>query len=254
MDKKFFLPTSEIYALLAEKGVKNLFHANTVSTAITFINNDALLSRGFVEQNQLHQTLQKSDKEDVEFNVWDDVFVDGLDLHKKYQKANFYGPVLFVLKLDLLLSPNLKFVLVTKDNPMYWKKNQTWEDRYYSNIEDVKRDYLTGSKLDSRIMFTFRSPMDKIKLSQYLEFVGIDNPRIIINVRANQTTRQQRVEEYAKEHLEKALSKNNLSHVSVRYRHADTNIFKCSCHWRYTLMNNTNLKEFKRFFEINPKS
>ena len=97
--------------------VEFLYHANTVSTSITFIENNALLSRHFVESNNLFQSNQPSDKEDKLFDVWDHVFLDGEDLHKRYSRANKYGPVLFRFKLELLTSPQFQNVFITKTNP-----------------------------------------------------------------------------------------------------------------------------------------
>ncbi|MBK9485679.1 MAG: hypothetical protein IPO01_10855 [Chitinophagaceae bacterium] len=61
--------------------------------ALTFIKQGALLSRGYVETNKLAQTAQTSDALDKEFDVWDTVFLDGTDLHKKFGSRNKYGPI-----------------------------------------------------------------------------------------------------------------------------------------------------------------
>lgn len=88
------IPAKEIYSILKEKEVPYLYHANTVASSLTFIQNRALLSRGFVERKGLFQTPQKSDTGDKEFDVWEHIFFDGADLHLKYKRCNHYGPVL----------------------------------------------------------------------------------------------------------------------------------------------------------------
>ena len=51
---------TELHQLFTEKGIHFLFHANTVSTSRTFIEQGGLLSRGAIEQNGLMQTVQSS--------------------------------------------------------------------------------------------------------------------------------------------------------------------------------------------------
>lgn len=106
--ENYKLPSKEIYQILRDKGLQYLYHANTVSTSQTFIKQNALLSRGFVEENGLVQTDQKSDNEDKLYDVWNHVFLDASDLHSLYSRANYYGPVAFQIKLELFnsLTPN----------------------------------------------------------------------------------------------------------------------------------------------------
>jgi hypothetical protein len=68
---------------------------------LTFIEAKALLSRHYVEVNGLLQTPQYTDEKDKSLGIWDSVFLDGYDLHLPFG-VNYYGPVLFVMKLDLL--------------------------------------------------------------------------------------------------------------------------------------------------------
>lgn len=244
--EKFYLSSKALYPILKEKGIKNLFHANTVSTSLTFINNRSLLSRSYVEKIGGIQTIQKSDNEDKEYNVWDDVFLDALDLHTKYSRPNKYGPVLFVMKLDLLLSQVVPFVLITKRNPWYWEETDNLEDRYYSDLDEVKRDYLSGEKLDSQIMFTFRSPDDKIKLNKFLDFIGVDKPKIFVNLK---TGGQKNVGEYAFEKIETAMKANGLGHILVRHRHENNFLKHCNCNISYTVLFNKDFPEFEKRFK-----
>lgn len=61
--REYGLPPTETYNLLKEKGIGQLFHANTLKTSLTFIEQKALLSRHYIESNDLLQSRQKSDEE-----------------------------------------------------------------------------------------------------------------------------------------------------------------------------------------------
>lgn len=244
--EKYQLSAKSIYSILKEKDVKFLYHANTVLTSMTFIQERALLSRGFVSNNGLIQTEQKSDAEDVKFNVWDDVFLDGADLHRIYKRPNNYGPILFKMKLDLLLSPSINSVLVTKTNPWYWRVTDSWDDRYYSDVEEVKNDYLTGQKIDARIMFTFRAVDRSIKLNKFLAGIEIDKPSIIVKIRKDF---EANVGDFAFEKISESLKQNGLGHIPIKHRHSDENFHFCSCNLAYTMLFNSNYNEFRKRFK-----
>lgn len=241
----FYINPKIVYQILANKGVEYLYHANTVLTSLTFLNHKALLSRGYVDINNLTQTEQESDSEDKKFNVWDDIFLDGIDLHKKYKKANNYGPILFVMKLDLLQAPSLPPLLVTKNNPWYWKDEDSWEDRYFKNPEEIKIKYLAAGQLDSRIMFTFRSPGTFIKLNKYLREVIVDRPTIIVDFKSGE---KKNIGDHTYEKIREALDNNSLGHIPMRFRHVDDNFYLCSCDLNYTWLKNWRFEEFfKRY-------
>lgn len=244
--EKYHLSAYSIYSILKEKKVDFLYHANTVLTSLTFINEKALLSRGYVKNKSLIQTEQKSDVEDKAFNVWDDVFLDGADLHKLYNTPNKYGPILFVMKLDLLLSPSIASVLVTRTNPWYWKANDSWDERYYSDIDEIKQDYLTGKKIDARIMFTLRSPEKTIKLNKFLSKIIIDKPTIIIKIKSGD---EKNIGDFAYEKISDALNQNGLSHIQVSHRHSELRYTFCRCNLSYTYLFNSDYLEFRKRFK-----
>lgn len=238
----FYLNPKTVYEILAAKNVEYLYHANTVLTSLTFIQQKALLSRRYVEHNNLVQTEQRSDTEDKRYNVWDDVFLDGLDLHKRYRTANKYGPVLFVMKLEVLQAPSLPPLLVTKNNPWYWNDQNDWNDRYYSTTKDIEDNYLTG-KLDSRIMFTLRSPATFIKLNKYLSAIVIDRPNIIVNFHSGG---QGNVGDRAHEVIRAAMDEYGMRHIPIKFRHADETLYFCSCHLDYNWVYARKTEEFKK--------
>ena len=174
MDKYYITPI-KLYDLLKAKGVTSFFHANTVKTAKSFITNNALLSRGCLEKNKIDMTPQISDDKDKEFGVWNDIFLDGKDLSELYSRPNNYGPITFVMSLELLKSDDIGDILITRNNPMYWKSNYTNEQKYLLNIDEVKELYLAGHYSSfGRIMFTFKNADNKIKLSEFCEKIIID--------------------------------------------------------------------------------
>lgn len=171
------LNNRELYDLFEEKGVEKLFHANTVATSITFLEEGGLLSRDWIERNERYQTPQSSDDIDKLFDVFDDVFLDTADLHKHFSRQNHYGPVLFQFGLELLLDESLEF-WVTKDNPIYWAKNSEPSDYYFKNVMELSSRWGTYEK--QRKMLTIRKPNNAI-LFNYLEEIVLDNPKVLIH-------------------------------------------------------------------------
>lgn len=241
---EYKLSPKEIYQILKNKGIEYLHHANTVATSITFIENRALLSRHYVETKGYYQTPQMSDNEDKKYDVWDSVFLDGEDLHKRYNQANKYGPILFKLKLEILNSPIIQGIYVTKNNPWYWKEHTKPDEKFYKSVKEVNRDYLTGKKVDSRIMFTIRSPNNEIKLNKFLHSIEIDIPKLIVNVKAGG---EMSVGDYAVNAIQESLNLNGLGHIPISKRHAGEFRF-CKCTLNYNFLQSFEKKEFRKRF------
>jgi len=198
----------------------------------------------------LLQTAQRSDAEDKKFNVWDDVFVDGIDVHQKYKKANSYGPILFVLKLDLLLSPSCPKLLICKNNPWFWKNDDVLSDRYYSDFEEFDKDYLTNKMLDARLMITFRNPEKNIKLSKFLRIVVIDKPATLFWSEGEKKI----VAEVSFDRILTALKGNSLGHIPLKYRHTDVPILSCKCGFEYARLSTFDSAEFIKRFRGKPET
>jgi len=243
--EQFYLNPKTLYGILKDKGVTNLYHANTVLTSLTFIEQRALLSRGYVASNNLIQTEQNSDAEDILYNVWDDVFMDGMDIHKKYNTPNKYGPVLFVMKLEVLLMPELCPVLVTKANPWYWKNFPQWESRYFQEPNEIKERYLTGKMLDSQCMFTFRSPGKSIKLNKFLQEIIVDKPGYKVILKGKE---EKEIGQAVHDKLKSSLDSNGLGHIPINFRHGDEKFHWCKCNLHYSQLRVFKQNEFvKRF-------
>ncbi|WP_018391830.1 hypothetical protein [Bacillus sp. 37MA] len=163
---------------LKSKDINFLYHANTVATAATFIEQQGLLSRGAVEDFGLYQTPQSSDAIDQKYNVWYDIFLDSVDLHKRFNRQNHYGPVLFKFDVDLLSSSSLPELWVTKDNPIRWHDGQTDVDRYFQNFDEFKETYTKGAY---REMITLRFTKDAFPFEPYLKEIILDDPSVRIS-------------------------------------------------------------------------
>ena len=165
----------EVRKVLENKGISNLYHANTTKTALTFIKTGGLLSRGAVEYYKLEQTPQNSDQIDKEFNVWNDIFLDSTDLHRRFNRQNHYGPILFKFGLEVLNQDFLLPLWITKDNPIYWVSNQSNKEKYIQNLYELDSLYSNGSYKE---MITFRNTFYHLPFVPFLEEIIIDDPKL----------------------------------------------------------------------------
>lgn len=157
MNEEYYIKGEELYDLLMGNDITYLYHANTLSTSITFLEEGKLLSRGFVEENGLFQSPQDTDKNDKILGIWNDLFLDTFDLTSQF-KINCYGPITFVIKLDFIKDYNN--ILITKNNPCYWNKNCN----YFKGIDEFRQTQYIKS---ADHMITINDA--KIELKDYLE-------------------------------------------------------------------------------------
>jgi hypothetical protein len=160
--------------VLVDKGVTSLYHANSVQTACHFLRAKALLSRGSVERLGLIQTGQTSDQTDKRHSVWFDVFADSVDIHDRARTRNLYGPVLFVLDIDLLERTYTGRVWVTKLNPTKWKGKKR-NERWFQSRNDLETNFIYG---EFNHMIVFRHCGGAIPFGPYLRKVVLDDPEI----------------------------------------------------------------------------
>ncbi|MCG2615253.1 hypothetical protein LZZ85_13210 [Terrimonas sp. NA20] len=236
------IASRELYELLKSKGIKFLHHANTVRTALTFIQEDALLSRAYVEANLLDQTEQYSDGDDKRLGIWDAVFVDGWDLHKEFGRNN-YGPVLFKFPIELLLDPAFRFVRITKTNPANWTGQET---KFFKTIEEVNDKYLIEGKFDrmkdAGVMFLIEKPEKTITLSKYCTQIILDDPDIETLVDGESKSIFERV----KSTLEDAITGSPLKEITISKRHPHNPTH--GCYYIYRTMYHKDLEEFHKLF------
>lgn len=225
------LDNDELYSLLKEKDVKNFFHANTLTTSFSFLENKGLMSRGLVETKGLSQTPQSSDEIDKKFNVWNDVFLDVVDLHGHFPRQNLYGPILFKFNIEFLKEDSLE-IWVTKNNPIYWDENETMENKYFQSVCELKEKW---DEYDiQRKMFTVRNATDPI-LFDYLEKIIVDDPCVSIEDSAIVLSK------VLKDELSKLINKGLISKDYFEWR-------KCSdCYCKENYLNLT-ISDLKRLF------
>lgn len=170
------LNNQQFHDYLLEQGVTNLYHANTVATALTYIAQRGLLSRGAVEARGLYQTPQDSDEIDKVVDVWNDVFFDSLDLHGYFPRQNIYGPVSFKYSLDIVLNENLHF-WVTKNNPQYWTIDTPMQDRYFQSVDELRE--VGNSVIVYRKMIILKDYMQAFPFTDLVN-INVDNPKVFI--------------------------------------------------------------------------
>lgn len=167
----------EVYEVLRAIGATQLHHANTVATSCTFLEQGGLLSRGYVESNGLLQTPQSSDEIDKKFEIWDDVFLDHVDIHHRggvKKGPNLYGPVLFSFPVELLLAlPEETLVRVTRTNPVHWQEGQSDADRWYLTKDELSQHLGYG---DFDKMLVIRAPTARIEFPEKRVSIALDDP------------------------------------------------------------------------------
>jgi len=135
----------EVFGALTTHRVTHLHHSNTVATSCTFLSKGVLASRGWVEYFKFPQTPQLSDDLDKKYGIWNDVFMDGVDIHSRASRRNFYGPVLFEFPVDILLRlPAGTEVFVTKKNPTNWIDGEPDGARWYASAAELQAGYTFG--------------------------------------------------------------------------------------------------------------
>lgn len=170
-----------LHQFFTERNIMHFHHANSLATASSFIRENGLLSRGCIEEKGLFQTEQSSDEIDKKYDVWDDVFVDTVDLHGYFPRQNLYGPVLFRFSIDILLKDEID-IWITKNNPIYWNQSTTNEEKYFQGIEDVIQSW---DNFDTqRRMITIRKPKKPVLFESLVE-IKLDDPQVEIYEKVN---------------------------------------------------------------------
>lgn len=166
------IPSAHVYSALSEKGVTHLHHANSVATACQFIRSRSLLSRGSVERLGLAQTAQMSDSADKRYSIWFDVFADSVDIHKRANRANVYGPVLFVFDINIINNNSTGRIWVTKTNPTKWEGKKD-NFRWFQDKNDLEENFVRG-RFDQ--MIVLRHCGGELPFGKYLKKIILDDP------------------------------------------------------------------------------
>lgn len=204
---------------LLNAGVDHLYHANSVVTALSYINAGGLLSRQAAENLGVQQTAQYSDDIDRHFGIYNDIFFDSVDIHSRAHRPNDYGAVMFVYSIDVLDLLTCFDICITKDNPIYWEYGITEREKYFNNAQEI---LLGFSKGDFNKHITIKDISVPLSFN-YLEEIVIDNPG----------TMNYELLTEAKGALE-AAAKNIGLKIPITVRNCSAN---CGCHKKYTMSN-----------------
>ncbi len=167
---------SPVHTLLEEKGIDNLYHANTVLTSCQFLKTGAFLSRGNLERHGYHQTPQTSDAIDKKYNIWFDVFADFVDIHHRGRMINNYGPVLFVIDPSILLESSTGRVWITKRNPTKWS-GLSDKNRWFQSVDEVAEGLIYG---DFDQMLVFRHCGGELPFEGFVKKIILDDPEFTL--------------------------------------------------------------------------
>ena len=165
------MKASEVKIVLESNNVKEVYHVNTVVTSLTFLKNNGIMSREYVEKTGLPQSPQESDEIDRKWGIYNDIFFDSVDIHDRIKNVNHYGPVTFVYSVDLLDELKEYDVSVTKNNPIHWKNGSQKEERYFTNFIELKNGFTKGAFCQHITV----NDIDRISFKN-LKKIIIDNP------------------------------------------------------------------------------
>jgi hypothetical protein len=172
------MQAAEVYNVLQAIGASTLHHANTVTTSCTFLEQGGLASREYVEARGLVQTEQSSDAIDKKYNIWHCVFVDHVDIHGRAGRKkgpNQYGPVLFLLDLEVLLGlPEGTEIFVTKKNPIYWYDRQPDTERWFQSAAELAANIHFG---DFDKMLVIQIMSGKLDFPEGRTRIMLDDPQ-----------------------------------------------------------------------------
>ncbi|MFC6098368.1 hypothetical protein ACFPVY_17100 [Flavobacterium qiangtangense] len=248
MATEFDLDKNKLFEIFREKGIENLYHANTIATSISFLNEKSLLSRKFVLDNNLFQTDQYSDEKDKKFGIWDGIFLDAMDIHTVFNRRNKYGPVLFSFSTELLKSDLVNSVRITRVNPVHWNSTQSEKDWYYSDLDEFKNNYKKGNKLkDVGSMLILNDINGKLPLRPFFNKLILDNPNVSVNYNEHETY----LSDIIAEKILEVLTKNKFEDIPKHLRHKNS-LVNCICWSQYKNFNRGDLSELKKLFHPNP--
>jgi len=164
----------DIFRVLKQIGATRLYHANSVITSRTFLEQGGLLSRGFVENHGLKQTAQLSDESDKKNGIWHHIFLDHVDIHERASERNRYGPVLFQFDLKILLGLVAGTeILVTKKNPLHWNKSYPDSERWFRRKDELARRISFG---DFGKMLVIKTASEKLDFPNGRALIILDDP------------------------------------------------------------------------------
>lgn len=141
MKDRLFLDPFEVIKALKGKGIEHVFHANSIETSLSFLRHGALLSREECNRRKAPMSWQPSDKTDIKYGIFDDLFFNLRDLHNQFECANQYGPILFKVSLSRLekffRETNAKVGVTTWYIPHKWQDDDPPEKRWNKEVKTI---------------------------------------------------------------------------------------------------------------------
>lgn len=137
---RLILDKKQFFSHLSQRGFTHLFHANSVETGLSFFSVNSLASREFVEKAGLPQSKQFTDQSDKKFGIWNDLFLNFHDHHRRFNRPNAFGPLAFRVSIpnieDMLLKSEA-MLSVCKKNAESWLDSDKPEDRWIKDIAEL---------------------------------------------------------------------------------------------------------------------
>lgn len=169
------LPKHAVLKVALANEVKHLFHANTVTTSLSFLQLGGLVSRARVERDGLPQTKQTSDEADRAYHIFDKIFLDPTDLHERFGKRNLYGPVTFVFDVEVLTLDCVKEARVTRYNPANWNMSSVAPDRCWLTAPGDVSSLLRPDAWQNHVVLSCDDEV--LPFTPYLRRVILDDPQ-----------------------------------------------------------------------------
>lgn len=164
-----------IYEILKDKGVSSIVHANSVRTSCEFLRNRCLMSLETIGKLNAHTTTAKADQSNNNYSIWNDIFADTVDIHRRANHAHADGPVLLELDIEIIRNTYTGKVWITKTNPAKWDANLTHERRWFVSANDLE-DNFSHDSFDH--MIVFRHCAGKLPIQGHLKRIVLDDPRL----------------------------------------------------------------------------
>lgn len=168
---------TELLDFLKSKGINRLYCATTVKTACSIINSGKLMSKHKLDLNKLPMTGAEDANFYKSVNLWNKIILSLFDLHGYLPRQNKFGPVCFVLNVELLSEINIRDLRISKKNPMYFKDTPKYK-RFFSSFEDFAQNYdwIIDEQKANRTLILLRDKKSTVDLNKYLVEVILDKP------------------------------------------------------------------------------
>ncbi len=108
-----------------------------------------------------------TDDLDRRLGIWNDIFLDTVNIHSQISDRNKYGPVLFEMSVEMLRNlPAPSRVLVTRSNPSKWQVGASEADCYFLSKSELGKGFGVGN-FDH--MLVIRTPNGLIPFANFLQ-------------------------------------------------------------------------------------